>query len=311
VDSQVFLINFTVRNNGADACDKSKLFITCDGAKIAEVNVGALEGNGGLFRGSYTIAAGALPIGAHRIRLVADGANTVTESNENNNGYTRTITISQAQDSDLTIAAFTAPATVAVNQAFTLNYTVRNSGTAAVGSTKLYIYCDGVQIGETSVGAIEANSTLKGVYTINGGVLKSGSRRIRIVADGYGIVPETNEDNNGYTKTVNVTAAPAADAPVALPMLNIDMPLAFDAVLDDAVDTFEFELSASGKVDIDLSFEDASNAQVALFDAAGNEFALNEALTSVDTLSAGLYQVAVIGNDDEVKSKYAIELALA
>jgi len=164
-----------------------------------------------------------------------------------------------------------------------------------------------VQIGETSVGAIEANSTLKGVYTINGNVLKSGSRRIRIVADGYGIVPETNEDNNGYTKTVNVTAAPAS----VMPVLDAAAPLAFEEVLDDAVDTFEFELSASGKVDIDLTLDDVASVKVALFDAAGNEFALNDALTSVDTLSAGLYQVAVIGNDDEVKSKYAIELALA
>ena len=235
----------------------------------------------------------------------------MTESNENNNGYTRTISISKAQDSDLTIAAFTAPATVAANQALTLNYTVRNSGTAAVGSTKLYIYCDGVQIGETTVGAIAANSTIKGAYTINGSVLKSGSRRIRIVADGYGIVPETNEDNNGYTKTVNVTAAPAAKAPAGvMPVLDADAPLAFEEVLDDAVDTFEFELSASGKVDIDLTLDDVASVKVALFDAVGNEFALNDALTSVDTLSAGLYQVAVSA-DEETTRKYAIELGIA
>ena len=45
-------------------------------------------------------------------------------------------------------------------------------------------------------------------------------------------------------------------------------------------------------------------------DAAGNEFALNDALTSVDTLSAGLYQVAVSA-DEENTRKYAIELGIA
>ena len=63
---------------------------------------------------------------------------------------------------------------------------------------------------------------------------------------------------------------------------------------------------------MNIAFDNAeATAEVTLFDVNGNEFALDEALTSMDELLAGRYQVAVSAVDDELKSKYAIEIGIA
>ena len=303
-------LTVTVKNQGGISAKASRVYVYNDGVKIGDIYIGAVYA-GKTYTNSYTIAAGTLKAGDRKIRLVADGANIVPESDNNNNGYTRTVKVTAVKTpADLVVSTLTAPASANQSQAVKINFTVKNQGDTAASSSIMYIYVDGNMVGATMVDALNGGASFSGSYTIAAGAMSSGTHRIRVLADGNNAIAESDNNNNGYSRAINIVSTPAADAPAALPMLDTAAPLAFEEVLDDAVDTFEFELSASGKVDIDLSFEDASNAQVALFDAAGNEFALNDALTSVDTLSAGLYQVAVTA-DDEVKSKYAIELALA
>ncbi|MBE6379738.1 MAG: hypothetical protein E7047_02275 [Lentisphaerae bacterium] len=195
------ILNFAVRNSGDAAAAASKLYIYVDGVKIGETDIGELAA-GATAQGTYTIKGNTLKEGARKIRLVADGSDLVVESNEGNNGYSRTVNVTGTPD--LTIAAFTAPASVRRNEAVTLNFTVKNSGDGAAAPSKVYVYDDGVKIGEVAIGSITAGSVCKGTYTIAAGQLAAGTNRIRLLADGAGAVTESNEGNNGNSRSVEV-----------------------------------------------------------------------------------------------------------
>ncbi|MBE6367109.1 MAG: hypothetical protein E7052_04275 [Lentisphaerae bacterium] len=85
-------INFTVKNIGEAAAAASKLYVYNGSVKLAEVAVAALSA-GGDYTGSFEVAAGSLGIGKHTLSLVADAANSVDESNENNNTAAHELTV--------------------------------------------------------------------------------------------------------------------------------------------------------------------------------------------------------------------------
>lgn len=86
--------------------------------------------------------------------------------------------------------------------------------------------------------------------------------------------------------------------------LGIEMPM-FEEV---AADMPEFELPCCN--DMDLAFEETGTMSgTAPVDVSGSGSALFEAVTAVDTLTAGLYPATLLG-DDGSKSKYAIELGI-
>jgi len=205
--SQDLVLNYSIKNSGRGMAEASGLYIYADGVRIGSCSVNSIA-SGSTCSGSYTIAAGTLAAGAHRIRLVADGSGVLAESNENNNGYTRSVNIVPAVDADLQITVFSAPAAVDPQQDMVLKYTLKNSGSAAAGPTALYIYCDGVKIDECVVDAVAAQGSVSGSYTVDSGTVGVGAHRIRLVADGTGVLAESNENNNGYTRTVRVEPLP-------------------------------------------------------------------------------------------------------
>ncbi|MBE6380963.1 MAG: hypothetical protein E7047_08545 [Lentisphaerae bacterium] len=272
-DSDAFKINFTVKNTGSDIASYNKLYIYDDGVKIGEVFVGTIYGNS-TYSGSYTIAAGTLAAGVNRIRLVADGENIIAETNESNNGYTRSITVKPP--ADLTVASFSAPAAAAQNQSVKLNFTIKNSGKGAAESCKLYIYSDGVKIGETTISALAAGASYSGSYTISAGKLTSGTHKLRLLADGANTVSEKDNNNNGYSRNINISSAAssmpeawsAADEPLLLdaPSVMPDTSLAVDAPSGaaDILNTLTGELNYFANSNCaalsSSAFDDALNA---------------------------------------------------
>ena len=187
-----------------------------------EASMSILSGSApftGRFRpeGSLSIADGENPNGTWRLEIADDTAQ--------NGGWLNTWTLSLDTRTTSTVQANLLPykpsawsdkivvstaagtntdaSAVYDDQDIYIDWAVANFGTGAAGSFYTNLYVDGVQKGRWSTGSLSAN-----FYTYvadkNIGRLSAGSHTIRIVTDVDGIVGESNEGDNAFTKTITV-----------------------------------------------------------------------------------------------------------
>ncbi len=151
-----------------------------------------------------------------------DPANTVTESNENNNvaasALTITVTGGSSSQPDLTIADLQIPtASVVAGAILSYNFDASNAGTAAVPGNftiKSYISTDqtlsanDVQDGNINTGNYAAGFSVQnvpGASTIPAN-LAAGQYYLIVKIDGDNAIAEGNENNNTVVKPFTVTA---------------------------------------------------------------------------------------------------------
>ena len=169
----------------------------------------------GTFRCNYTYPAGER--GTMHWKAVADSDNDIAESNENNNTETGTVVIQApsppAAKADL---AFTA-ATIDQNQVPVIYwfFTVTNKGGTASGSYRLELTADTGQQVAVHVDVPSLGPGQEQKHQLNHRYMTSGEKNWRIVVDGPGRVPESNEDNNAIwgSVTIPASAVPASPAP--------------------------------------------------------------------------------------------------
>ena len=177
----------------------------------------------GYYMYSLDYSIGSLSAGTHTIKIKADSGLQITESNENDNEYTKTITVSNPAQPNLTpyqnsgwsdkiVVTRTASSTTdstSLTTADTLyvNAAVINNGVAATAvnfNNELYVdgvpTCNWVTIAPLNVNYI---SFLTTGYSI--GQLSAGTHTIKVTADYGGVIAESNEADNSYTKTITVS----------------------------------------------------------------------------------------------------------
>ena len=194
---------FNVVNGGETVAGASYVYLYDGDTKINGVAIKALN-PGEVYATGMTIKAGVLSAGTHTIKLVADATNQVSESNENNT-VSKSISIQNMPDlaiTDLDIADENS-----VKSNIKVYFNVVNNGTATAKSSYAFLYdgntkLNGVLIPELAVGASYSTG-----MTIKAGTLSLGSHKLRVVADGSGVVAESNESNEA-AKTVAVKNAP-------------------------------------------------------------------------------------------------------
>ena len=90
--NQSVTIKFNVVNAGSAAAGSSSAYIYDGTTRIGSISVAAL--NAGASAGyTYTIPANTLSAGTHNIRIEADAANVITESDESNNTVSKNLTV--------------------------------------------------------------------------------------------------------------------------------------------------------------------------------------------------------------------------
>ncbi|MBE6368435.1 MAG: hypothetical protein E7052_11110, partial [Lentisphaerae bacterium] len=192
---QPLTLNFTVKNAGDTASTAATAYIYDGTTKLGEVAIGALA-VGGTFNGSFTIAAGKLALGAHTLKIVADGANIVAESNENNNAAEHSVTVVPPTAPDLTITALSGEVNGNQTQ---ITVTVANKGDAASDASLIYLYENGIKKTVLDVKALAVGTEVKISFAFN----HSGSSyTLKAVVDPTDIVAESNENNNSATTQV-------------------------------------------------------------------------------------------------------------
>lgn len=144
-----------------------------------------------------------LTAGKHTIWIGIDPENELPESNENNNTYTLSMTVSQGPLPDLAISSVTyTPAAPNSAEQIIMSVTVKNQGAAPSDDTELQIFVDGVPYDMFHVFDLEVGATQ--TDDVNLWYLPAGNRAIWLGVDPENIVQETNETNNSYSLSMNV-----------------------------------------------------------------------------------------------------------
>ena len=234
-------LKFTVSNSGnGKASKKSYVYIYDGSRKLGSVAVSALAAGKSVTK-SFKIAAGKLKAGKHTIKLVADAKKVIKESNESNT-RTKAITVLQARP-DLKLQSVTVPSEVMNSDAVTLKFTVTNSGRVKAAASYVCIYDGSKKLGSVAVSALAAGKSVTKSFTIAAGTLSSGSRNIKLVADGTSKVAESNESNNTVSRTLSV-----AQLPADLTVSSFTLPDGNTYIYGDKV-TLDFTITNAGKGD--------------------------------------------------------------
>ena len=188
---------------------------------------------------SYTFVAdysiGTLSAGTHTVRVVTDSTGAIAESNEGDNQYTKTISVSTppgqanltpyqpAGWSDKIVVSKVTGTTTDSSPLYTtdtlfVDWAVINNGNSATGATFFtQVYVDETlrNTWNTPPPVNPASYTFVADYSI--GTLSAGTHTVRVVTDSTGAIAESNEGDNEYTKTISVSTPPPSPTPSPSP----------------------------------------------------------------------------------------------
>ena len=212
-------VDWAVINNGTAATGAFYTYLYVDGVYKTFGYIGSLNANTYTYWNDYSI--GSLSAGTHTIMITADATGAVAESNEGDNSYTKTITVSSLGQPNLTpyqpsgwsdkivVSKVTGTTTdsspLYTTDTLYVDLAVINNGTASAGAFYTYIYVDGTYKGYMSTTSLGANNWTY-VYDFSIGSLSAGTHTIMITADATYAITESNESDNSYTKTITVIA---------------------------------------------------------------------------------------------------------
>ncbi|MEH2348640.1 MAG: CARDB domain-containing protein [Nostoc sp.] len=155
--------------------------------------------------------------GSYYLLYKADGSGSLRESNENNNVVAKAITITAP---DLVIQNATSASSAAIGTTLLVNYQLKNQGNGTAGGSKTSFYLsrdttfgddDDISLGTeidasasvTPSAVISRSTSITLAPTIN-----AGKYYLILKADGPGNVAESNEGNNAFYITTQITLNP-------------------------------------------------------------------------------------------------------
>ncbi len=166
---------------------------------------------------------GSLSAGSHTLRIVVDVLNEVAESSEFDNEYTKSTTVSVQGQPNLTpfqpngwsdkIVVSNVTGTHSDGGSFSptdtlfVDWAAINNGTVAtpvIFRTRLFV--DGVEKGNWFTNPSLPTNSFTFIEDFSIGSLSAGSHTLRIVADVFNEIAESNEFDNEYIKTISVSA---------------------------------------------------------------------------------------------------------
>ncbi|HOX58668.1 MAG TPA: S8 family serine peptidase [Candidatus Paceibacterota bacterium] len=168
---------------------------------------------------------GSLSAGTHTLTITNDVFGGIAESNEGDNGYTKTIVVNPPSYPNLTpyqpagwsdkIVVSTVTGTTTNSPYYTatdtlyLDWAVINDGTAGTAARfHTYLYVDGIQRTSWYTDPPLAASSYTGAPDYSLGSLSRGVHMLMIITDAMGAITESNESDNSYYVQITVGDPP-------------------------------------------------------------------------------------------------------
>ncbi|GAB1542484.1 hypothetical protein NUACC21_51580 [Scytonema sp. NUACC21] len=219
-------VSMTVQNNGtvsADAYRYESVYISDDAVfDSSDQYVGSLSSsqNEPLEAGANVLISGNITIpkttlGNRYLLFVTDGGQNQSETNESNNVYSTSITITAP---DLEVTSVTSPLALGLGETASVSWTVTNTGNVVAGSNWYdYIYLSDDTVYDYSDQYVSASwigfAPLLGgsSYSLSADItipsyVRAGERYLLFVADRDNYQGETNENNNVLAVAVKIKA---------------------------------------------------------------------------------------------------------
>src|SRR5581483_3840430 len=230
LSTNTLYVDWAVTNNGSSTASNFSTALYVDGVFQNSWNTTSLAPGAFIFIQDYSI--GSLSAGSHTVSITTDSSNTVVESSETDNTYTKNITVTIPPGPNLTpyqpagwsdkIVVSTVTGTSTDSPSPTtadtlyVDWSVINDGTVSAGSFTTGLYVDGVLKNSWVSGSLGANVyTYVQDYSI--GSLTAGSHTIQITADTGNTVAESFENDNSYSKMITVASATASAPTLTAP----------------------------------------------------------------------------------------------
>jgi len=138
--------------------------------------------------------------GEHNISVVADAGNEIVESNDTNNEAEKAITVQTKPELCTTDISFS-PVSPTEGESVTITAVINNTGWSAASDFTASFFVDGALIGNITNISVNALSSSKATITW---LAVSGKHNIRVFADSYDVIQESNETNNNASRTITV-----------------------------------------------------------------------------------------------------------
>jgi len=195
-------LTFQVFNDGDKLAPESMIKVYDGDKLIREIALGEIDA-GGYRNCTITIPAGKLSVGSHKIYVVLDANNTISEANEGNNRAYRTINV--AKKADLRVPSFEMTSnSITSGESTKLTFQVFNDGDKLAPESMIKVYDGDKLLREIALGEIAAGGYRNCTITLTSGKLSVGTHKIYVVVDANGTVAESNEDNNRAYRTLFV-----------------------------------------------------------------------------------------------------------
>lgn len=203
VESDSTTVNATVRNAGTLASPATTVNVSVGGVVAGSAPVGALNPGASA---NVAVAVGKRSEGSYRVTSVVDPTDTVVEQDNDNNSFTATgqMVVGQSPGPDLQVLSIdSTPSNPAVGAAVHFTVAVKNRGTTASGATTVTRLAVGGTTLNTNTPSVAAGATSN--VTVNGTwTATNGGATLVATADATGVVTETNETNNAFSRSIVV-----------------------------------------------------------------------------------------------------------
>ncbi|MCC7551064.1 MAG: hypothetical protein KO316_06100, partial [Methanobacterium sp.] len=138
--------------------------------------------------------------GTHYLQIIADPANSITESNEGNNQQLSVVNVADVRP-DLATSNLTTPSSPLAGTSYPVTVDVANNG-ASDATFTVRLYEDGISVGKQVITLTAGSSTtLSFTWTPN----TTGSHDLMVWADPTGSITELSKTNNQQTTSVVVS----------------------------------------------------------------------------------------------------------
>ncbi|HJX12265.1 MAG TPA: CARDB domain-containing protein, partial [Dehalococcoidales bacterium] len=177
--------SIVVKNQGSRDSGQSRLAYYVDGTIVGYQDIPSIEAGATVTeKFPWAVAAG-----NHKIDVVADSVNQVTEVDEENN--TRVVNIPPP---DLVVRDISwSPPDAAIGETVTFTATVLNQGSGQAPESQVSYYIDGEAAGTWSLPEMNPGGTSSPTFAWTA---KAGAHVIRMAADAVNRVTESDETNN-------------------------------------------------------------------------------------------------------------------
>ncbi len=203
-DGQQISLSTTVSNQGTGvAVNGFYVSFQVDGYNIGDQLIGAGLGAGT----SVTVTQNwTATSGIHTLTVIVDTSNQVQELDETNNTMSQGLPAVAAPDLTVTNIASSNETTLVTGQQITLFAHVVNNGSATMRDFYVRFEADGNYLGRGQVpGGLGAGVAAD--ISVNW-VVQADVSGVMAIADEFGQVPESDENNNSYSRTLPPTVGP-------------------------------------------------------------------------------------------------------